>query len=101
MSPAIDPAAQFRRFGQDFVLNVMLMHLIAGEGKVESRQNTGGLPFAQLITVEPIRLTVLIAEEQPSIVGSFPSGKLLKKTDKRRYSNPWTDHDKVKSRGVV
>ena len=86
MSPVFEPSPEFGTLFPHAVLNIHLGLLITAEGQVEPGQESLPMEGLQLIGVEEIGGTALIAEEEPVAPCRGDSPSLLQEGPE--WSNP-------------
>src|SRR5262249_29090650 len=88
-----EPSPQLAADLAHAVLDVELLGAVARPGEREPGQRACSLQAGELVLVEEIVITPLVAEEQPVAAQSLRRHALVQECTKRRDSGPGPDHD--------
>src|SRR5215831_12731611 len=88
-----DPRLQIAADLAHAILDIEFLFAVARPSERETSKRVGGFHSDQLVFVEEIVITPLVAEEQPVAARSLRRHALVQECTKRRDSGPGPDHD--------
>src|SRR5262252_8398028 len=88
-----DPRPQIAADLAHAILDIEFLFAVARPSERETSKRAGGFHSGQLVFVEEIVITPLVAEEQPVAARSLRRHALVQERTKRRDSGPGPDHD--------